>query len=93
MNKTELNNRIADVMGKPYSHTAEYTAALLQVLGEAMTNDERVAILGFGTFHPIHQSERLARNPRTGEPAVIKQRRSVKFKPGKYLLAQINNRK
>lgn len=92
MNKTELNTKIAGVLGKPRSQTEEYTAALLQVLGEAMSNDERVAIVGFGTFHPVHQSERLARNPRTGEPALIKQRRSVKFKPGKYLLEQINNR-
>lgn len=93
MNKTELNNRIADVLGKPHSHTAEYTAALLQVLGEAMTNDERIAILGFGTFLPIHQSERLGRNPKSGIPVVIKKRRSVKFKPGKHLLTQINSRK
>lgn len=93
MNKAELNNRIADKLGKPQSHTAEYTAAFLQVLGEAMSKDERVAIIGFGTFHPIHQSERMARNPKTGEPALIKPRRSVKFKPGKYLLTQINAQK
>ena len=40
--------------------------------------------------NPRPQTERLARNPKTGTPVMIPARTTVKFKPGKYLLDAIN---
>ncbi|MCD8243437.1 HU family DNA-binding protein [Parabacteroides distasonis] len=45
---------------------------------------------GFGSFVPWQQSERLARNPKTGEEVMITPRVSVKFKAGSDLLKELN---
>lgn len=55
---------------------------LAEVLPEALEAEGRVAIPGIGVFTIKNRPERLARNPRTGEPLVIKAGRSVGFKTG-----------
>lgn len=45
------------------------------------------------SFHPWHQVPRLGRPPRIGATCPIKGRLSVKFKPGKFLLKEINESK
>lgn len=39
---------------------------------------------------PRPQTQRLARNPKTGTPVMIPARTTVKFKPGKFLLEAMN---
>ena len=48
------------------------------------------SFMGFGSFQPIQQVERLARNPRTGVPVMIKERKNVKVKVGKRLIQNMN---
>lgn len=42
------------------------------------------------SFHLWMQSEREGRNPKTGEKCMIRSRSSVKFKPGKKMLENLN---
>ena len=46
--------------------------------------------LGFGTLSAWEQTERIGRNPKNGVAYMIRARKSVKFKPGKLLLKQLN---
>lgn len=62
----------------------------LEIATECMKRDEEIVIIGFGTLSTRHQTSRLARNPKTGVPVMINARKTVKFKPGKYLLESIN---
>ena len=47
-------------------------------------------LLGFGTLSAWEQTERIGRNPKNGVAYMIRARKSVKFKPGKLLLKQLN---
>jgi len=64
--------------------------AYVDIVTEAMSHNEEIVLIGFGTLIPRPQTERLARNPKTGTPVMIPARTTVKFKPGKYLLDAIN---
>jgi nucleoid DNA-binding protein len=40
---------------------------------------ERVTIRGFGTFKVVQRNERMARNPKTGEPVKVAARKRLTF--------------
>lgn len=90
MNKTEFIEQVAQRLNCSKGESAKYLTASLQVLAETLNKDERIAFIGFGTFTPWQQTERIGRNPQNGKPAVIKARKSVRFKAGKDLLQHLN---
>ena len=77
MNKAELIEALADKTG-------------LQKQEAKKVLDEEIVLVGFGTLIPRPQTQRLARNPKTGTPVMIPARTTVKFKPGKFLLEAMN---
>ena len=91
MNKTEFIEQVAQWLNCSKGESAKYLTASLQVLAETLNKDERIAFIGFGTFTPWQQTERIGRNPQNGKPAVIKARKSVRFKAGKDLLQHLNS--
>ena len=62
-------------------------ARLVEVIFESIKNrlgdGEKVQITGFGTFLIRPKRERRGRNPQTGEEMVIKEHRSIVFRPSK----------
>ena len=60
------------------------------VVAKGIREGESISMKGFGSFVPWQQSERLARNPKTGEEVMITPRVSVKFKAGSDLLKELN---
>lgn len=66
-----------------------------QVLDEityALVEEEEVKVSSFGSFTIRHKQERMGRNPKTGEPAVISARRIVVFKASSKLKHLVNVR-
>lgn len=90
MNKAELIDALADKTGLNKQDAKRALDAYIEIVTEQMAKKEEITLIGFGSLIPRPQSERLARNPKTGEPVMIKPRTSVKFKPGKFLLEAIN---
>lgn len=92
MNKADLVNELTAKLNVPQYKSRQFLAAFEEVLKETL-GKEAIRLQGFGCFEPWGQTERAGRNPRTGAPCVIPPRISVKFKPGKYLLDALNDRK
>ena len=90
MNKNDFVNLMMGKTKMSKSQIQEVTNAFMLVITESMIKGENISFLGFGSFLPIQQQERVARNPKTGEPVVIKARSTVKFKPGKKLIGLMN---
>ena len=90
MNKTELTKQVAERLSIPHYEAIRYMNAVQAVVTTELQQKGSIVLQGFGTFLPWEQSERLGRNPKTGTPCMIRERVSVKFKPGKYLLDAIN---
>lgn len=81
MNRTDLVNEIA---AKAELNKVAAKAALdacLESIAQALSNDEKVALLGFGTFTVVEKEARQGINPRTKEKIEIPARKVVKFKP------------
>lgn len=55
-----------------------------------MNQKEKVQFIGFGAFEARLTPERMARNPRTKETAVIPARYKAVFKPSSKLLYKLN---
>jgi len=50
-------------------------------IADSLIRGEEVKISGLGTFKILNKKQRMGRNPKTGEPAVISARRVVSFRP------------
>lgn len=61
---------------------------------ENLEDNDRIELRGFGTFGIKTRKARVARNPKTGEPVNVPQRRIPYFKAGRDLkLAVLNSSK
>ena len=79
MNKSQLISAVAEKTSVPKGDVKRVFDALFDLTEQKLGEDEKIVISGFGVFSTIHVSERLGRNPRTGEQVRIPARRMVKF--------------
>ena len=89
MNKTELVNAVAEKAGLTKIDSKKAVDAFVETIAEALKQDDKVALLGFGTFSVTEKSERLGINPKTKETITIAARKAVKFKAGAELTAAV----
>ena len=90
MNKTELIAAIADKTDVSKKDTEATLKAFVDVVTAALKKDDKVQIVGFGTFEVAKRAARTGRNPQTGKSMKIKASKSPKFKAGKALKDAVN---
>ncbi|PFW01740.1 DNA-binding protein [Bacillus thuringiensis] len=71
MNKTELTKLVAEKSELTQKDATAATQAVLDAITNTLANQEKVQILGFGTFEVRERSARTGRNPQTGEEMQI----------------------
>ena len=64
---------------------------LFTSITKALKDGDRVELRGFGTFSTKVRNARLGRNPKTGEPVAIPQKKMTFFKMGKLMKERINS--
>jgi len=64
--------------------------SIFDCICETLVKGEEVKISGFGKFSPHEKKARKGRNPKTGEPITISDRRVLKFKVSDCLKAEMN---
>ncbi len=85
MNKQELIGAVAENTGLPRNEAARAVEALLDTIGQELSEGREVRIVNFGTFAVGVRKASPGRNPRTGEPISIDATRQPKFRAGKQL--------
>lgn len=80
MNKAELIEALADKTGLQKQEAKKVLDAYIEIVTERMSENEEIVLVGFGTLIPRPQTQRLARNPKTGTPVMIPARKSRKTK-------------
>ncbi|MEG2651535.1 MAG: HU family DNA-binding protein [Eubacterium sp.] len=65
-------------------------AAFMDSVMEALKKDDKVALVGFGTFDVRERAARTGLNPRTKEPIEIKASKAPAFKAGKAFKDSLN---
>lgn len=81
MNKTDLIAQVADSTGVTKTETGKIIDAVLESIQRALTANEEVRLIGFGTFAVSERKAKEGRNPQTGAKIQIKASKQPKFKP------------
>ena len=85
MNKTELINAVAEKAGLSKKAAEAAVNATLSAITEGLKSDEKVQLVGFGSFETKKRAARTGLNPRTGESVEIPASTVPAFKAGKAL--------
>ena len=90
MNKTELIAAFAEKAEISKKDSEKALKAFIDVVTEQLKNDDKVQLVGFGTFEVSKRAAREGRNPQTGQTMKIAACKAPKFKAGKALKDAIN---
>ena len=52
--------------------------------------EDKVTIIGFGSFSIVERKARMGRNPQTGQEIEIPSKKTVKFNPAEKLKEEVN---
>ncbi len=85
MNKAELIMAVAEETGLSRKDVETGLNATIKAIAGALAKEEKVQIVGFGSFETKHRAERMGRNPRTKEEVLIPATKVPVFKVGKAL--------
>ena len=90
MTKADLINAIAEKSELSKKDSEKALNAAVASITEALTNGDKVQIVGFGTFEVSERAARTGRNPQTGAEMTIAASKAPKFKAGKALKDSLN---
>ena len=90
MNKTELAAAIAEKAELTKKDAEKFLAAFNETVIEVLKNDEKVQLIGFGTFEKRHRPARDGFNPATKEKIAIPASNAPAFKAGKAFKDALN---
>lgn len=85
MNKADLVAAVAEKADVSKKDAEKAVNAVFASIEEALAKNEKVQLVGFGTFEVKDRAERTGRNPQTKETIVIPASKVPGFKAGKAL--------
>ena len=94
IHKTELTKLVAARLGVSQASAAEATAAVLDSLEQALTGNDRVTLVGFGTFSVRERAARQMRaiaGENAGQMIEVAARKYVAFKAGSSLEQKVRD--
>lgn len=92
MNKAELIAAIAAKTGDTKKGAEASVNAFVDVVTEALTEGDKVQLVGFGSFEVRKRAARKGRNPQTKEEIKIPASKAPVFKAGKALKELVNKK-
>lgn len=89
MTKTELIGKMASSAKVSKAAAGKALDAFIDGIKESLKKEEKVTLVGFGTFSVSVRQARKGRNPRTGNEIQIPARKMPKFTAGKAFKEEI----
>jgi len=89
MNKGELVDAIAAKAQVSKKEADAALTAVLETIVEAVSQGDKVTLIGFGSFEPRDRQAREGRNPKSGETMTIPATRVPAFAPGKLFKEKV----
>lgn len=90
MNKKQLIAAAAKQCGMTQKQTEGIVQAVFDCIAQALSEEQRVSISGFGTFEPKERTARMSRVPGAEQMIRIPSARTAVFRPSKQLKEKIN---
>ena len=91
MTKADLVEEVVKVSGLSKKHAEIIVNSVFSSITEALQNDDKIELRGFGSFRVRRRRSRQGRNPKTGDQVAVPEKRIPYFKPGKELKDLINS--
>lgn len=93
MNKSELLVNISEKSGLKKVEAERALNAFIETVTESLAKEEKVQLVGFGTFETRDRKAREGRNPRKPDEVIkIPASKAPVFKAGKTLKEAVNNK-
>ena len=92
MNKGELVDRIAQRATVTKKQADAVLSAAIETIMDAVSEGDKVTLVGFGSFERRHRKEREGRNPKTGDKMVIPETEVPAFSAGKLFKDRVANK-
>lgn len=93
MNKGELVDRIAQKATVTKKQADAVLSAAIETIMEAVSEGDKVTLVGFGSFERRHRKEREGRNPKTGDKMLIPETEVPAFSAGKLFKDKVAENK
>ena len=90
LTRADLTEAVFTAVGLPRNEASQLVEDILEEVCGALSRGETVKLSSFGTFQVRQKSQRVGRNPKTGDEVPIAPRRVLVFRPSHVLKAQIN---
>jgi integration host factor subunit alpha len=91
MTKADIIEYVYDkVGGFSKKEAADIVETVFQLIKDTLSSSEKIKISGFGNFVVREKNKRVGRNPQTGNPIIIEERRVLNFKPSQVLKSALN---
>jgi integration host factor subunit alpha len=90
LTRADLTEAVFQAVGLSRNESAQMVEDILEELCSALARGETVKLSSFGTFAVRQKSQRMGRNPKTGDEVPIAPRRVLVFRPSHVLKAVIN---
>ena len=89
MNKGELVDAVAERATVTKKQADAVLTAALDTIMEAVSNDDKVTLVGFGSFESRERKAREGRNPKPGEKMEIPATKVPAFSAGKLFKEKV----
>jgi integration host factor subunit alpha len=90
LTRADLTESVFQSVGLSRNESAQMVEDMLEEVCAALARNETVKLSSFGTFAVRQKSQRMGRNPKTGDEVPIAPRRVLVFRPSHVLKAVIN---
>jgi len=90
MTKADLVEEVVRVTNVSKKHAEIIVNTVFSSIIDALRNEDKIELRGFGSFRVRRRRPRQGRNPKTGDQVAVPEKRIPYFKPGKELKDLIN---
>jgi DNA-binding protein HU-beta len=91
MNKGELVDKVAEKANVTKKQADAILSAMTEAIMEAVSAEDKVTLVGFGSFEARKRQAREGRNPKTGETMTIPETVVPVFSAGKLFKEKISS--
>ena len=89
LTRMDLSEAVFNAVGLSKNESDDLVENVLKHMADALVDGEQVKISSFGTFSVRNKTERVGRNPKTGEEVTIEPRRVLTFRPSHLMKDRI----
>ncbi|MBL4872615.1 MAG: integration host factor subunit alpha [Rhodobacteraceae bacterium] len=91
LTRMDLSEAVFREVGLSRNESADLVESVLDHVSDALVAGESVKVSSFGTFSVRSKSERIGRNPKTGEEVPIAPRRVLTFRPSHLMKDRVDS--